>query len=233
MKAGEDEDDIHTDEAVLGKAMTWNGWYVSTLYCAVSLTAFPIVLGFLLLFVKTDPAAFELGGEPLPTHQWQLTQMAFLTCLLLDFVSYLFTVDKEKARLFYFVLVINGLPVVSYGLLASGVSPILLDAHGRRFIALRYVVWLFTTPAMLYLYSMVSYIPRHELIVAMALEYVVIITGVLASLLPSFYNIPFLMVRPAPAPRRACLRSRARAHVTARVLALVLGIRCAAGASTG
>ncbi len=86
---------------------------------------------------------------------------------------------------------------------------------------------------MLYLYSMVSYIPRHELIVAMALEYVVIITGVLASLLPSFYNIPFLMVRPAPAPRRACLRSRARAHVTARVLALVLGIRCAAGASTG
>jgi hypothetical protein len=195
MTASEDEDDTRKDDAVSGTALTWNGWYVSTLYCAVSLAACPIVVGCLFLFLQTDPAAVELGGEPLPTHQWQLTQMAFLTCLLLDFISFLFTVDKEKARLFYFVLVINGLPVVSYGLLASGVAPIILDAHGRRFIALRYVVWLFTTPAMLYLYSIVSYIPRRELIVAMVLEYVVITTGVLATLLPSIYGIPFLMVR--------------------------------------
>jgi bacteriorhodopsin len=154
--------------------------------------------------------------------------MAFLTCLLLDFVSYLFTVDKDKSRLFYFVLVINGLPVVSYGLLAAGVAPVLVDAHGRRFITLRFVVWLFTTPAMLYLYSMVSCIPRRELIVAMVLEYIVILTGVLASLLPSLYGIPFLMVRRA----RAATGPHQRARVTARA-PLAPGIRYAAGASPG
>lgn len=198
MASGEDETaapDGKAEDSETGAAAMWNGWYVSSIFCFASLGLFPPVLGLLLLFVHTDPAAVELGGEPLPTEQWRLTQMAFITCLLLDFVSYLFTVDKAKARLFYFVLVINGLPVISYGLLASGVAPILVDAHGRRFIALRYVVWLFTTPAMLYLYSIVSYIPRRELAIAMVLEYIVIIAGVLASLLPSFYGLFFLAVR--------------------------------------
>jgi hypothetical protein len=183
------------DESMTGTAVTWNGWYVSSVFCFASLAAFPPLLGLLILLVRTDPAAAELGGESLPTEYWRLVQMAFMTCLLMDFVSYLFTVDKGKSRLFYFVLVINGLPVVSYGLLASGVSPILVDAHGRRFIAMRYVVWLLTTPAMLYLYSIVSYIPKRELAIAMVLEYVVIVTGVLASLLPSFYGLFFLAVR--------------------------------------
>ena len=184
-----------TENSVNGKAVIWKGWFVSTLFCVVSLATFPIVLVLFLLLVHTDPAAVNLGGEPLPTDQWRLTQMAFITCLLLDFLSYLFTVDKEKARLFYFVLVINGLPIVSYGLLASGVGPLLVDANGRRFIVLRYIVWLFTTPAMLYLYSIVSYISQRELAIAMTLEYIVVVTGVMASLLPSFYGLFFLAVR--------------------------------------
>ena len=89
-----------------GKATMWNGWYVSTLFCAASLILFPVVLVLATLFVKTDPAALELNGEPLPTEHWRLVQMAFATTLVLDFTSFLWTVDKEKKRLFYFVLVI-------------------------------------------------------------------------------------------------------------------------------
>jgi hypothetical protein len=186
----------------------WNGWNISTLFCVTNLGVFPFVVGLLLLFVKSNPEAVEIGGEPPPYEQWRLTQMAFLTCLLLDFISFLWTVDKEKSRLFYFVLVINGLPVISYGLLASGFAPILLDAHGRRLIILRYVVWLFTTPAMLYLYSIVSCIPRRELAMAMGLEYLVIITGFLACILPSIFGLIALAVRPPSSLTSSCPMGR-------------------------
>jgi sensory rhodopsin len=156
---------------------------------------FPFAILILLCF-KSDPAAVESfnGGEELPTLQWRLVQTSFLTCLFLDFISWLWTVDREKSRLLYFVVIINGLPSVTYGLLAYGYAPILLDAHGRRLVLIRYVQWLFTTPSMLYLYSIVSYISTRELATAMILETVVILTGLTASLLPYPFFLPFLAV---------------------------------------
>lgn len=184
-----------------GTAAMWNGWHVSTLFCAASAVAFPIALGLTMYFVKTDPAALELNGEPLPIEQWKLMQMAFATTLVLDFTSFLWTVDKGKKRLFYFVMVINGLPVITYGLLASGSAPMLVDAHGRRLVLARYVQWLFTTPAMLYLYSIISNITSRELVVAMLLEYSVICLGIGASLLPAPFDLCFLAASlPLPRP---------------------------------
>ena len=170
----------------------WNGWYVSTLFCIMNFVLFPIAVGLLLLLVKSDPEATgQLATLP---QQYQLTQMAFLTCLLLDFISWLWTVDKEKSRLFYLVLVINGLPVVTYGLLAAGYSPIWLDSHGRPLVVMRFLQWLFTTPAMLYLYSIVSSLSSRELFLAMALEYLVIFTGFFASVAPFPFDLVFLAI---------------------------------------
>ena len=171
----------------------WKGFYISTIFCAVHAIVFPITL-LLALLVPNDPAALQIGDEAQLTIQWKLTQMAFITALLLDFISWLFTVNYERARLYYFVLVIQGLPVVSYGLLAAGAAPIMMDVHGRRFIVVRYVVWLFTTPAMLYFYSVVSCISRQDLITAMILEYIVILTGIPACLLPFPYYWPWLII---------------------------------------
>ena len=53
-----------------------------------------------------------------------------MTSLILDFISWLWTVHKDKTRLFYLAFVINGVPVLTYKLLASGLAPILMDAHG-------------------------------------------------------------------------------------------------------
>ena len=172
----------------------WRGFYVSTIFCSANVIIFPLSLLLVLYFVSGDPSASKLGDEDRLTEQWKLTQMAFITALLLDFVSWLFTVDYDRARLYYFVLVIQGLPVVSYGLLAAGAAPILVDVHGRRFIVVRYVVWLFTTPAMLYFYSCVCSISRRELVTAMILEYIVILAGIPACLLPFPYYGPFLLI---------------------------------------
>ena len=172
----------------------WNGFYISTIFCAAHAVVFPVTMLLVLLCVQGDPAATQLGDEARLTEQWKLTQMAFITALLLDFISWLFTVDYERARLYYFVLVIQGLPVVSYGLLAAGAAPITMDSHGRRFIVVRYVVWLFTTPAMLYFYSCVCSISRRELAIAMGLEYIVILAGIPACLLPFPYHLPWLII---------------------------------------
>ena len=191
-----DEGEEEEEETMFEKPFVamWKGWYVSTIFCVMNFVLFPIAVALLLLFVSSDPEATRRLSETLPPQQYRLTQMAFLTCLLLDFISWLWTVDKEKARLFYLVLVINGLPVVSYGLLAAGYAPIWIDGHGRPLVVIRFLQWLFTTPAMLYLYSIVSSVSCRELFLAMALEYLVIITGFFASISPFPFDLVFLAI---------------------------------------
>ena len=115
--------------------------------------------------------------------------MAFITSLFLDFICWLWTVDEDKARLFYIAVVINGIPVISYGLMASSLSPIFVDVNGRRLIIIRYMQWLFTTPAMLYLYSILTSLAPSDILVAMANGVAMIITGFLANILPSPFDL--------------------------------------------
>ena len=166
----------------------------TTIYFLVNAAVFPFAVVFVLWSVQSNPAALDVPGEPLPVHLWQMMQTAFLTSLILDFISWLWTVDKEKARLFRLVLIINGAPVVSYALLSNGLAPIILDVRGRRFIMIRYIHWLFTTPAMVFLYSKVSAITRSELIFAMVMEFVCIVTGYLASVAPFPFDLINLAV---------------------------------------
>jgi sensory rhodopsin len=139
--------------------------------------------------VHGEPEALVLGGDPFPFHQCSLVQMAFATSLFLDFICWLWTVDKDKARLFYLALVINGIPALSYGLLASGRTPIFIDVNGRRLIVIRYLQWLFTTPAMLYLYSILSSLRARTVLLAMANGIIMIVTGYLANILPAPFDL--------------------------------------------
>ena len=170
----------------------WRGWYISTIFCSVSACLFCAVVALVLKYVKTEPEASLLGGEQISLHHWGLTQMAFATCLLLDFISWLWTVDKDKSRLFYFALVINGLPVLTYGLLSYGSTPILMDNYGRRFVIIRHLQWLFTTPSMLYLYSIISSVPSREVIQYMTMGGSVILFGLLGSVAPQPFGIFFI-----------------------------------------
>jgi sensory rhodopsin len=175
----------------------YRGWCVSTIYCVTVLTAYPFVMAIFLSVVKSDPAALmdteDIGG-PLPYRQWEFVQAAFLVCLTLDFISWLWTVDEDKSRLFLFVIVINGLPAISYGLLAAGIGPVVLDVRGKRLMIMRYVHWLFTTPAMLYVYSLVSSLGWKELTMAMCMEFVCIVSGYFASVLPQPFDLVALTI---------------------------------------
>ena len=167
----------------------WNGWHLSTIFCIWSIGFFILMAYCACNSLSGDPRALILGGEPFPFQQCWFVQMAFSTALFLNFICWLWTVDKDKARLFYLVVVINGIPVLSYGLLASGFSPILIDVHGRRLIILRYIQWLFTTPAMIYLYSLLSSVPTRRVVISMANGAFVIIAGYLSNVLPAPFDV--------------------------------------------
>jgi hypothetical protein len=112
--------------------MGWARSNAVTIFCIIDVFLFIIAAYVLVTTVESDNAALMLGGHPLPTHQWTRTQTAFSTSLLLDFISWLWTVHKDKRRLFYLAFVINGIPVLTYTLLSIGAAPILVDMHGTR-----------------------------------------------------------------------------------------------------
>jgi sensory rhodopsin len=168
---------------------SWKGWHLSTIFCIWNIVFFIFSAIAMCWLVHGDPTSLVLGGEPFPFHHCSLVQMAFATSLLLDFICWLWTVDNDKARLFYLAVVINGIPVMSYGLLASGVTPIFIDVNGRRLIVIRYLQWLFTTPAMLYLYSILSSVRTREVLISMANGIIMIVTGYLANILPAPFDL--------------------------------------------
>ena len=113
------------------------GLHAVTLFCVLDIFLFLIASNVLISLVETDPAALTLGGHPLPTMEWTRTQMAFITSLILDFISWLWTVHSDKARLFHLAVVINGIPVITYGLMSSGAAPVLIDQHGSSTVLSR------------------------------------------------------------------------------------------------
>jgi bacteriorhodopsin len=58
---------------------------------------------------------------------------------------------------------------------------------------IRYMQWLFTTPAMIYLYSLLSCVPTRDVMISMANGALVILTGYLANILPPPFNIMALV----------------------------------------
>ena len=141
----------------------WMGWYKTTIFCAVDCILFLLAMQVLCACVDNDESVHTAIG-PAPTFQWKITQTVFATSLIIDFVSWLWTVEEDKGRLFFLAAIVNGIPAISYGLLAGGYVPLLIDQHGRLLVTARYVHWLFTTPAMIFLYSRVSPVPDHEVL---------------------------------------------------------------------
>jgi sensory rhodopsin len=172
---------------------TWHGWHLSTIFCIFDVTLYVVLSIAICWLVPNNEQALTLDGEVFPFQQLYYVQMAFATALFLNFICWLWTVDKDKARLFHLVVVINGIPILSYGLVASGLSPILIDVNGRRLIVIRYMQWLFTTPAMIYLYSLLSCVPTRDVLISMANGALVILIGYLANVLPPPFNLMALV----------------------------------------
>ncbi len=121
------------------------GFHIVSFFCVVSVASFLIAAIALITFVSPDSQAESINGHSIPYSQWSRTQSAFATSLFLDLICWLWTVHKEKARLFHLAMVINGIPVITYTLLSCGAAPVLMDLHGKMTVHCFYAIDLYTT----------------------------------------------------------------------------------------
>lgn len=82
--------------------------------------------------------------------------VAFTTAFALNFITLMFERESAKFQLAMLACYINFLAGFTDYLAYMGYSPILRDGWGQGLQVLRVIMWLFTTPAMVYLLSIIS-----------------------------------------------------------------------------
>lgn len=82
--------------------------------------------------------------------------VAFGTAFGLNFITLLFERESAKFQLALLACYINFLAGFSDYMSWKGYAPIVRDSWGQGFQLLRTVMWLLTTPAMVYLLSIIS-----------------------------------------------------------------------------
>ncbi|KXZ54193.1 hypothetical protein GPECTOR_5g288 [Gonium pectorale] len=108
--------------------------------------------------------------------------IAFSTAFGLNFITLLFERESAKFQLALLACYINFLAGFSDYLSWKGISPIVRDSWGQGFQLLRTVMWLLTTPAMVYLLSIISDFSRIKVYVVMLADVLMIAFGILAFL---------------------------------------------------
>ena len=165
------------------------GWDIVAWYSTISAILFPFITYCILVFIQGDQTLVATE-HVFETQHGQRAQTAFLTALLLDFVCWYWSAEDDKAHLFRLVFVINGAPIITYGLLESGIAPIILDSRGRPLMYLRYLHWFFTSPAIILLYAKIFSASSLDLAVAVIADVLCIICGLFASIL----SFPFDLI---------------------------------------
>ena len=87
-------------------------------------------------------------------YSWPM--IAFGTAFGLNFITLLFERESAKFQLAMLACYINFLAGFTDYLSFKGITPVVRDGWGQGFQILRVVMWLFTTPAMVYLLSIIS-----------------------------------------------------------------------------
>lgn len=97
----------------------------------------------------------------------------------------LFERDSQRLKLAYFGAYIQLLAAWNDCLSYMGVSPIMAGYTANGVHVLRYVMWAHTTPAMVYLLSLLSDFSRRQVIIALFADVAMMVTGLLGSVLTS------------------------------------------------
>ncbi|KAG2425936.1 hypothetical protein HXX76_013309 [Chlamydomonas incerta] len=108
--------------------------------------------------------------------------IAFGTAFGLNFITLLFERESAKFQLALLACYINFLAGFSDYLSWKGYAPIVRDSWGQGFQLLRTVMWLLTTPAMVYLLSIISDFSRLKVYSVMLADVLMITFGILAFL---------------------------------------------------
>ncbi|GAX76781.1 hypothetical protein CEUSTIGMA_g4227.t1 [Chlamydomonas eustigma] len=117
--------------------------------------------------------------------------VAFATAFTLNFATLVFERDSGKMQLALFACYINFLACFNDWLGWQGVSPVLRDIWGGGLLIMRFLMWLHTTPAMVYLLSILSDFDRQRVLYAIMADVLMLAFGLGAQLAP---NVPFAVV---------------------------------------
>lgn len=93
---------------------------------------------------------------------FQLPAIAFGSAFALNLLNLAFERDQIKVQLSLLAAYINLLACLSYYLAWQSMAPTVMDAYGRGFNLNRWVMWIHTTPAMIYLVSIISDFTRNQ-----------------------------------------------------------------------
>ncbi|GLC56046.1 hypothetical protein PLESTB_001058700 [Pleodorina starrii] len=124
-------------------------------------------------------AEFHAKADP-NAYTWPM--VAFSTAFGLNFITLLFERESAKFQLALLACYINFLAGFNDYLSWMGYSPIVRDSWGQGFQLLRTVMWLLTTPAMVYLLSIISDFSRIKVYAVMLADVLMISFGILAFL---------------------------------------------------
>ncbi|GLI62437.1 hypothetical protein VaNZ11_005058 [Volvox africanus] len=124
-------------------------------------------------------AQFHAKADP-NAYTWPM--VAFSTAFGLNFITLLFERESAKFQLALLACYINFLAGFNDYLSWRGYSPIVRDSWGQGFQLLRTVMWLLTTPAMVYLLSIISDFSRIKVYSVMLADVLMISFGILAFL---------------------------------------------------
>ncbi|PNW86121.1 hypothetical protein CHLRE_02g074150v5 [Chlamydomonas reinhardtii] len=124
-------------------------------------------------------AQFHAQADP-NAYTWPM--VAFGTAFGLNFITLLFERESAKFQLALLACYINFLAGFSDYMSWKGYAPIVRDSWGQGFQLLRTVMWLLTTPAMVYLLSIISDFSRLKVYSVMLADVLMITFGILAFL---------------------------------------------------
>ncbi|KAF8057779.1 walR [Scenedesmus sp. PABB004] len=144
---------------------------VSYLACAWTLCA----------VAPVDDAQWAAFNAEVPSgvFTWQLA--GFGGVLVLNVINLVFCSSPVQYNCNVLLVLIHGVAFATDWLIHAQATPLVTSWGGHRFIPLRYVQWVHTTPTMILLMSMMSDLPPSTVASAVAADLVMVVTGLGAS----------------------------------------------------
>jgi len=118
-----------------------------------------------------------------PKEAYQVPMVAFSTAFGLNFLTLMFERESIKFQLALIACYINLLAASSDFIAWQGWGPIVKDSWGVGSPIVRMVMWLWTTPAMVYLLSIISDYTRTQVYMALGCDVLMILTGMAGTLM--------------------------------------------------
>ncbi|KAG1675574.1 hypothetical protein FOA52_014162 [Chlamydomonas sp. UWO 241] len=167
--------------------INWVRWHInfSIKLAITGICAFAIGVLIIIQLDVGDPQLTAEFHAQVSQEAYSWPMVAFITAFSLNFVTLLFERDSSKMQLALLACYINLLAAASDCLAWKGYAPIVRDVWGGGLQLVRVYMWLLTTPAMVYLLSIISDFRWQRVQLVMLADVTMLVFGIAADLAPS------------------------------------------------